>query len=79
MSSLVGVKVRSAISGCTACHSVIITADGKAMTFGKNLQICTGLFGRDKLQFLSPPILHILLQRGYSIPAVPVCMYMYVL
>lgn len=36
MSNLVGVKVRSAISGCTACHSVIITADGKAMTFGRN-------------------------------------------
>lgn len=36
MSSLVGVKIRSAISGCTACHSVIITADGKAMTFGRN-------------------------------------------
>lgn len=46
MSSLVGVKIRSAISGCTACHSVIITADGKAMTFGKNPQLCTELFGR---------------------------------
>lgn len=39
ISSMLGVKVRSAISGCSACHSVIITAEGKAMTFGKNKKL----------------------------------------
>jgi hypothetical protein len=31
-------KVKNIISGCTACHSVIITEDGKAYTFGRYLE-----------------------------------------
>lgn len=30
------IKVKSAISGCTACHSMIVTEDGKVMTWGRN-------------------------------------------
>ncbi|KAI4464569.1 protein rcc2 [Holotrichia oblita] len=29
-------KVRLAVSGCVSAHSVIVTEDGKAMTFGRN-------------------------------------------
>ncbi|KAJ8321119.1 hypothetical protein KUTeg_002706 [Tegillarca granosa] len=34
--NMLGVKVRTVRSGCSACHSVAITADGKAMTWGRN-------------------------------------------
>ncbi|GAB1602255.1 protein RCC2-like [Argonauta hians] len=36
ISNLCGVRVRSVVSGCTACHNVIITAEGKVMTWGRN-------------------------------------------
>lgn len=29
-------KVRLAVSGCVAAHCVLVTEDGKAMTFGRN-------------------------------------------
>lgn len=29
-------RIKKAISSCTACHSVLITEDGKAMTLGRN-------------------------------------------
>ncbi|XP_013393987.1 protein RCC2 [Lingula anatina] len=30
------IKVRTVASGCTACHSIIITTEGKAYSFGRN-------------------------------------------
>lgn len=36
ISNLCGVRVRTVVSGCVACHSVIITAEGKVMTWGRN-------------------------------------------
>ncbi|RZF41072.1 hypothetical protein LSTR_LSTR002704 [Laodelphax striatellus] len=36
ISTLSGIRVRVAISGCNAAHSVIITEDWKAMCFGRN-------------------------------------------
>lgn len=29
-------RIKKAVSSCTACHSIIITEDGRAMTFGRN-------------------------------------------
>lgn len=36
ISTLTGKQIRTVVSGCTACHSVVITAEGKALTFGRN-------------------------------------------
>ncbi|XP_060068574.1 protein RCC2 homolog [Ylistrum balloti] len=36
MDNMIGTRVRTVVSGSTACHSVIITAEGKALTFGRN-------------------------------------------
>ncbi|CAE1285239.1 Protein RCC2,Protein RCC2 homolog [Acanthosepion pharaonis] len=36
IANLCGVRVRTVVSGCTACHNVIITAEGKVMTWGRN-------------------------------------------
>lgn len=33
--NMLGIKVRTVRSGCSGCHSVVITAEGKAMTWGK--------------------------------------------
>ncbi|XP_064642734.1 protein RCC2 homolog [Lineus longissimus] len=34
--SFQGIKVSNVVSGCGACHSVVITEDGKAYSFGRN-------------------------------------------
>lgn len=34
--SLKGIAVRSVVSGCMSCHSVIITAEGKVYSWGRN-------------------------------------------
>lgn len=34
LSSLKGIAVRSVVSGCMSCHSVIITAEGKVYSWG---------------------------------------------
>ncbi|CAH1774062.1 unnamed protein product [Owenia fusiformis] len=36
IASLTGVKVRSIITGCLACHNLIITAEGKVYSWGRN-------------------------------------------
>eukprot|EP00057_Strongylocentrotus_purpuratus_P026982 XP_011681456.1 PREDICTED: protein RCC2 homolog [Strongylocentrotus purpuratus] len=36
LSALEGIRVRNVFSGPSSCHSVIITEEGKAMTFGRN-------------------------------------------
>ncbi|CAG0890722.1 unnamed protein product [Cyprideis torosa] len=35
-SCLSGIRIRKAISGCSAAHSILITEEGKAMSFGRN-------------------------------------------
>jgi hypothetical protein len=35
---LMDVKVRTVASACTACHSAVITTDGKVLTWGKSLR-----------------------------------------
>jgi hypothetical protein len=35
VSSLKGVPVRTVVSGCIACHNVVITNKGKVYTWGK--------------------------------------------
>jgi len=32
--SMIGVKVRTVVSSCMACHSILITEEGKAMSWG---------------------------------------------
>ncbi|CAI9741573.1 Hypothetical predicted protein [Octopus vulgaris] len=36
IANLCGVRVRTVVSGCTACHCVVITAEGQVMTWGRN-------------------------------------------
>ncbi|XP_060518182.1 protein RCC2 homolog [Cylas formicarius] len=45
-------KVRLAVSGCTAAHSVLVDAEGKAYTFGRNAH---GQLGLDSTATVSKP------------------------
>ncbi|KAK3611385.1 hypothetical protein CHS0354_036580 [Potamilus streckersoni] len=36
ISNMVGIKVRTVSSGCTACHCAVITKEGKTYTWGRN-------------------------------------------
>ena len=44
--SLKGVRVRTVAAGCGACHSVIITTEGKAYSWGQCIgrAICTVVY-----------------------------------
>ena len=39
IANLTGQKIRTVVSSCSACHSVLITAEGKALTFGKKFYV----------------------------------------
>lgn len=46
-------KVRLAVSGCVSAHSVLVTEDGKAMSFGRNQY---GQLGLNNLTIVQEPI-----------------------
>lgn len=37
ITSLKGVPIRTVVSGCVACHCVIITTEGKVYSWGKHV------------------------------------------
>lgn len=36
LKALTGIRVRTVVSGCTACHSVVVSEEGRVMTWGRN-------------------------------------------
>ncbi|KAL5014792.1 hypothetical protein ScPMuIL_009062 [Solemya velum] len=66
VSALSGVRVRTVVSGCTSCHSVVISVEGKAYTWGRNDK---GQLGQGDIERLDSPTLVTSLQNYNIIDA----------